>query len=135
MGGETAARLRLHPAQRLAANECLINLDSEIDRLLQEPHSAVNGHRQEAIYKRGLVTMVVFAFEAGGFLREHVVPEGEVLIRLVDGELTVKTPEREYRLGRNDVLVLAPGVKHDVYACQPSRMLLTVHLENAHSAM
>ena len=133
MGGETAARLREHPAQRFAADEYVINLDSETDHLLQEPHAAINGHRQEAIYKHGPVTMVVFVFEAGGFLREHVVPDGTVLIRLVDGDMTVKTPEREYRLGRNDVLVLAPGVKHDVCAVQQSRMLLTVHLKNPDS--
>ena len=130
---DTTSRLREHPAQRLAADECLINLDNEADRLLQEPHAAVNGHRQEAIYKHGPVTMVVFTFDAGGFLREHVVPDGTVLIRLVEGDVTVKTPEREYRLGRNDVLALAPGVKHDVYAAEPSRMLLTVHLEKHHS--
>jgi len=60
--------------------------------------------------------MVVFSFDPGGFIREHVVPDGAISVHVLEGELTVKTSEKEHRLGQNSVLLLAPGVKHDVAA-------------------
>ena len=127
------SRLREHPAKRFAPSEHSLSLDEEFDKLSGEKHPAVNGHRQEAIYKHGPMTLVVFAFDSGGFMKEHEVRDGTVTIHVLEGDLTVRTSENEYRLSRNGVLLLAPGVKHDVMAAQQSRMLLTVNLEGPKS--
>ena len=39
--------------------------------------------------------------------------------------MNVATAEHEYVLGPNDLLLLDPGVPHDLKAIEPSRMLMT----------
>ncbi|HET6381902.1 MAG TPA: hypothetical protein VFJ58_00800 [Armatimonadota bacterium] len=134
MGSQTHPRLREHPSKRFVVPEHCLNLDTESQKLDREAHPPINGHGQEAIYKQGPITLVIFTFEPGGFLKEHVVPDGAVSIHVIEGELTIKTPASERRLRQNDILLLAPGVKHDVSAINRSRLLVTVHLEGNEGA-
>jgi quercetin dioxygenase-like cupin family protein len=122
-------RLREHPSERFAPPEHLLDLHHEIDELRREPHKAIDGHRQKALYKFGGKTIVVFAFEANGCLKDHVVPDGSVVIQILEGVFTVKTPTAEHQMNRGHLLLLAPGIIHSVTASQTGSMLLTVQLE------
>jgi quercetin dioxygenase-like cupin family protein len=119
-------RLRPHPGDRFAAKVQLLDLGSATARLRAEPHEAVAGHRQIAIFRSGPVTLVLFTFEPGARLKEHRT-EGVVTIHLLGGRLDVTGDGRTHQLAPGQVVALSPGVPHEVHAQARSEMLLTIH--------
>jgi quercetin dioxygenase-like cupin family protein len=77
------------------------------------------------IYRKADVTLVLFDFQAGARLRDHRA-DAQVTILAVAGLLEVSTPAQRHRLPEGSLLVLDPGVQHDVFAPEKSLMLLTV---------
>jgi quercetin dioxygenase-like cupin family protein len=122
------ARLRRAPVERFAGPEHVYNLAEIAEKLRAEPHPATNGHRQITIAHNGSVALVLFDFEAGGRLVDHVA-DGLVTIHALTGHVQVKTAEGERELDAGTLLVLSPGVAHDLHASVPSQVLLTVHME------
>ncbi len=121
-------RLREHPRERFAEAERLLDLDRQFDELLDEPHGPVDGHRQIAVAHRRGMTLVLFYFERGGHMPDHEV-DGAVTIHVLDGDLEIHTDERAHRVENGQMLILEPGVTHDVEAHTDSKMLLTVAVE------
>ena len=122
------ARLRRAPVERFAGTEHVYNLAEIAAQLRAEPHPGTDGHRQMAITHHGSVALVLFDFEADGRLVDHVA-DGLVTIHALAGHVQVKTSEGELELDAGTLLVLAPGVAHDLHASVPSQVLLTVHME------
>jgi quercetin dioxygenase-like cupin family protein len=122
------ARLRRAPVERFAGTEHVYNLAEIAEKLRAEPHPATDGHRQMTIAHHGSVALVLFDFEAEGRLVDHVA-DGLVTIHALTGHVQVKTSEGEHELGAGTLLVLSPGVAHDLHASVPSQVLLTVHME------
>jgi quercetin dioxygenase-like cupin family protein len=123
-------RLRQHPARRFAAPEHLIDLHEAVIALRGEPHAGTSGHRQKALYRHGPVECIIFVFEQGSELHDHVVTGGPISIEVLEGLLSVKTAAGErHQMNAGSLLLLAPGVTHSVKASQPTSMLLTVHLD------
>lgn len=118
-------RLRPHPEDRLAAPVQHIDLPATFAALLREPHPPVSGHRQIAVFRRGHVTILAFAFDAGGLLKEHRA-DGVVTIHALTGHLKVTFDDATHELAAGQLLALAPGIEHSVQAVQASTMLLTV---------
>ena len=128
-GVSETARLRQRPAERFSAPEHQIDLCAVADELRQEIHPAISGRRQETLFKRGSVTVTLFVFDRGGRLDEHVAPSGSVSIHVLSGSLNVETATQTHALLSGTMLLLAPGVRHSLYAVQATQMLLTVSLE------
>ena len=128
----TAPRLREAPTARFSGPQHAFDLIEMSAHLLNEVHPGANGHRQMTIYRHDATTMVLFAFEAGGKLADHKA-NGLVTIHALDGALTIEvqseTGWQTHELRASQLLVLSPGVLHNVMAQEASRMLLTVHLE------
>lgn len=122
------ARLRRPPAERFAGAEHVYNVADIAAQLRVEPHPAKDGHRQVTIVHHGSVALVLFDFEQGGRLVDHVA-DGLVTIHTLAGHIQVKTREGRHELDAGTLLVLSPGVAHDLYAAMQSQVLLTVHLE------
>ena len=122
------ARLRRAPVERFAGTEHVYNLAEIAAQLRAEPHPGTDGHRQMAIAHHGSVALVLFDFEADGQLVDHVA-DGLVTIHALAGHVQVKTSEGEHELDAGALLVLSPGVAHDLHASVPSQVLLTVHME------
>jgi len=122
------ARLRPAPAERFAGPEHVYDLADIAAQLRAEPHPAAGGHRQMTIVHHGSVALVLFDFEADGRLVDHVA-DGLVTIQTLAGLVAVRTSEADHQLGAGSLLVLSPGVAHDLHASVPSQVLLTVHLE------
>jgi len=122
------ARLRRAPVERFAGTEHVYNLAEIAAQLRAEPHPATKGHRQMTIAHHGSVALVLFDFEADGRLVDHVA-DGLVTIHVLAGRVQVKTSEGEHELGAGTLLVLSPGMAHDLHASVPSRVLLTVHMQ------
>jgi quercetin dioxygenase-like cupin family protein len=123
-------RLRPPPAERFKGPSHVFDLDAVADRLRSEDHPSRHGHRQMTLFQRDHITHVAFTFEPDGHLAEHAAP-GLVTIHVHSGRLAVKEEGREHDLSSGQVLVLAPGVPHDVRAKERSIMMLTVHVERA----
>lgn len=122
-------RLRPSPQQREAGPELLLDLLATLRALREEPHPSTDGHRQISLLHRGHLRLVLFAFEAGGFLPRHRAP-GLVLIHVLAGTLHVHTPDTRYEIGTGQVLVLDRDVEHEVEALEASDMLLSVHMDD-----
>lgn len=121
-------RLRTHPSERFQGPSHVFDLDAVVRDLRAEDHPARGGHRQITLFQREHLTHVVFAFDKGGSLAEHTT-RGLVTIHVHAGTLDVRESGREHRLSAGQLLVLDPGVPHDVTAREASVMLLTVHVE------
>jgi quercetin dioxygenase-like cupin family protein len=121
-------RLRPHPSERFAGTSRAFDLEEVLRELRAEPHPGKDGHRQITLFQRPPVTQVLFSFTAGGELREHSAP-GLVTIHVLEGRLEVHADGEDHSLPGGNMLVLNPGVPHDVRAPETSAMLLTVHLE------
>jgi quercetin dioxygenase-like cupin family protein len=63
-------------------------------------------------------------------LKDHAA-DGYVSVHVLSGELRMTTAGNEYRMPSGSLLVLRPGVRHDVRAELASQMLLTVRLDPA----
>jgi quercetin dioxygenase-like cupin family protein len=124
---QDAGRLRRPPAERFAGPEHVFNLAAVAGTLGREDHPGADGHRQLTLFHAGDLALVLFDFEAGGLLAGHEA-DGFVTIHTVAGVLEVSTPEAIHELPAGSLLVLAPGVRHDVSARVASQMLLTVYL-------
>lgn len=125
MSGD-AGRLRRRPSERFAGSEHTFDLHQIAKSLLREAHPAKDGHRQMTIYHRDGLGLVLFQFEAGGRLADHAA-DGVVNIHALSGRLTVTTVGGTNHLSAGQLLVLASGVRHEVYADESSAMLLTIH--------
>jgi quercetin dioxygenase-like cupin family protein len=119
-------RLREHPRDRLAAPVQVIGLGEASAQLRAELHAPVAGHRQVTLVRRGPVTIILFAFEGNGTLKEHRA-DGEVVIHVLSGGLHVTAGDDGRDLGPGSLMALAPGLLHSVRAVVASEMLLTIH--------
>jgi quercetin dioxygenase-like cupin family protein len=119
-------RLRDHPKERLALPAQVIDLVAAAARLRAESHGPIAGHRQIAVARQGPVTVILFAFEPDGLLKEHRA-DGEVLIQVLRGRLQVTADHEDRTIGPGTIVALAPGLPHSVRALEATDMLLTVH--------
>lgn len=118
-------RLRTPPKERLAAPVQILDLDSSIAQLRSELHAPVSGHRQVVLVRRGAVTIILFVFDAGGFMKEHKA-SGEVTIQVLNGQLTVTVEDTVHTLKAGTLLSMAPEAMHALHAPYGCEMLLTV---------
>lgn len=123
-------RRRESPSKRFAGPEHAFDLRRETEALFLEAQRGQSGHRQKALYKHGPVSINLFVFDQGSGLKEHVVQEGSVAIQVLEGELRVETTGGQHTLQSSGLLILAAGTPHSVTALQPTRMLLTIHLDD-----
>lgn len=123
-------RMRPAPRERFAGREHLFDLVAESEKLRAEPGGPRNGHRQITLFRGGGISVVLFDFEADGWLKDHAA-DGYVSVIVLDGKLQMSTAAGDYLMPSGSLLVLSPGVRHDVRALTPSRMLLTVRLDPA----
>lgn len=121
-------RLRQHPRDRFLAPQHQYDLDEVARKLKQESDAGQAGHRQETLYKHGPTTVALYLFGHLTRLPPHRT-KGVVAIHLLEGHLQVTAEGQVHDLHARQLLVLAPGVEHDVVARAESRMLLTVHLD------
>jgi quercetin dioxygenase-like cupin family protein len=116
-------RRRIPPRERFSGSERVFNLDKAFADLPGES-TPRQGHMQKALYRLGPTTTAIFAFEKGGAIEQHTA-EGESIIHVLSGRLSVRTSKSKHELRANDLLLLNPGVPHDLEALEPTRMLMT----------
>ena len=122
-------RLRPHPAERFSSPQHQYNLGVAVAKLREEMRSGEAGHRQQSLYKHGGISISLFLFGRLTRLPPHRV-KGVVSIHVLKGHLRIMAEGESHDLLSSDLLVLGPGIEHDVVAHQESEMLLTVQLEH-----
>ncbi len=122
-------RLRPRPDERFTGESHVFDLGVALRELRAEAAQTQRGHRQITILKHMAVTQILFSFEAGSELKDHVT-RGLVTIHVLEGHLTVLADGHDHELSVGNVLILNPDVAHNVRAAETSAMLLTVHLES-----
>ena len=118
-------RLRPHSHERLAAPVQRFDFAATTALLRAEAHASVSGHRQIALVRRGSLSVILFAFEADGFIKEHST-DGEVTIHVLAGQLDVTVNGDVLHVNAGELVALAPKQPHAVRAPVASDMLLTV---------
>lgn len=119
---------REHPRDRFRASERVIDLARVARELRSASTPSGSGHRQVAVHRRGPTTIALFVFEPGGELKEHRV-EGQNCVHVLRGSVEVHTPTEVHALHGGQMLMLDPGVPHDLKAGVASEVLVTIHLE------
>ncbi|HMM82265.1 MAG TPA: cupin domain-containing protein [Terrimesophilobacter sp.] len=71
------------------------------------------------------VRVVILTFAAGHVLKEHSAPF-PLLLQALDGELIVRAGGQENTLRPGGLLRLDDGMRHEVEAITPSRLMLTL---------
>ncbi len=127
MSTPSESRLREHPDQRFAGLIHHVDLNEAVERLRHEPVRLTHGHRQMALYHHGSLTVALFQFNPDGGLEKHVA-DAAVIIHVLEGTISVKTAESTTTLTSGQMLMLPPGVPHDLTAPHPALVLLTVCL-------
>ena len=126
--GRTTDRLRPQPEERFAGVARTIDLGAALAALRAEEHEGQGGHRQITLFHRPPVAHVLFAFDSGSALKKHAA-KGLVTIHVLEGRMKVWADSLEYDLPAGQILILNPGVLHDVRSVEAGAILLTVHME------
>lgn len=116
---------RRPPRERFAGTDHVFDLGRIAAGLRDESYPVHDGHRQIAIFRKGSLALIVFDFDAGGRLVDHRA-DAYVTIMALAGRLEVSTPSQTHHVPAGSLLVLDPGVPHDVLAPEASQMLLVV---------
>jgi quercetin dioxygenase-like cupin family protein len=124
-----AARLRPQLESRFAASQHVFDLGAAASKLKQEFQAGEEGHRQISLYKQDSATVALFVFGHLTRLPPHRA-KGIVTIHPFKGHLQIAAEGQAHALRPGNLLVLGPGVEHDLVAYEESEMLLTVHLTN-----
>lgn len=122
-----AERLRPHPQERFAGEVQVFDLTASAGALRAEPHEAVEGHRQLALYRHGPVTLLLFLFDSGASLPEHQYP-GLVTVQALRGAFRVQVPGVEIGIRAGQIASVAPGVPYCLVADDAADALVTMHL-------
>jgi len=120
---------RTPPRERFAHDWIQFDLHKESEALASEPREGHLGHRQIALYKHGGASASLFRFKRGGSMPEHKTEDGTVCIQVIEGRISLTMKGEKHSLETGGLLVLAPGIPHDVLAEQDSVMLLMVCLD------
>lgn len=101
----------------------VLDLEREADRLLAELPG--RSRRSENIARESGVSLVLMALEGGHRLDDHAA-QGVVTVHVLRGRATVRADGTERELGPGQVVLMQPGVRHDVIAGEQAVILLTV---------
>ncbi len=113
------------PAERMAVREEPIDLAIETAKLKRDAAWKTGTHSALALMHEPELRIVLLAFKEGGSLREHRC-EGRFTLQALSGNIRVRLPGRFVELPAGRLLIVEPGVMHDVEATQESTCLLTL---------
>jgi quercetin dioxygenase-like cupin family protein len=100
-----------------------LDLETAADELTAR--LAGHGRQSQSLARESGTSLVLMAMEAGDQVAEHSA-RGVVTIQALRGEGVVSADGRQYPLGKGQVVMFQPGVRHSIAADQRSVFLLTV---------
>lgn len=130
MEDQNTTRLRPKPESRFATPQHAFDLNAVVLKLKEESQAGEEGHRQVTLYKQDSTTVALFVFGHLTRLPPHRA-KGIVIIQVLKGHLQITAEGQAHSLRTGNLLVLGPGVEHDLVAYEESEVLLTVNLNAA----
>ncbi len=100
-----------------------IELDAVADQLV----SQLPGKRRETknLARESGVSVLMMAMEAGDAVREHSA-DGMVTVQALRGCTVLSVGEESFQLLPGHLIMLQPGIRHDIRAEEQSVVLLTI---------
>ena len=90
-----------------------------------EPAYKNDGHTARTLVREAAIRVVLIAMRTGAKIAQHRSQQS-ASIHAVTGHVRLALPDRVVDLPAGSLLVLAPGVAHDVEAVGDSALLLTL---------
>ncbi|MEP7049514.1 MAG: AraC family ligand binding domain-containing protein [Pseudomonadota bacterium] len=84
-----------------------------------------DGHSARTLLREADLRIVLLVMKAGSTMKEHRVSETASIYALT-GHVRLRLPDRVAALSGGSLLVLEPGLQHDVEALEESSLLLTL---------
>ena len=114
-----------HEADALSAPVMKFNLPREIESLTREPRFAEGKPSSKTLVKEPDLRLVLVALKAAGRMEEHNA-SGPTSIQAIAGRLRLTLRDRIVELATGDLLIMEPGVMHDVEALEDCAFLITI---------
>jgi quercetin dioxygenase-like cupin family protein len=89
-----------------------------------DPDSAAR-HRAEILVKSDTLRVVLVTALSGGTLHDHSAP-GPITIHVIDGSFALTVDGRRQVVSADEVVVMSPGVNHEVECVDDGSFLLTI---------
>jgi quercetin dioxygenase-like cupin family protein len=116
---------KTHSTDALAAPILHFNLDDERQKLLTQEEYQRGGQASTTLVKEVDLRIVLICLRASGRMEAHKA-SGPISVQPLQGSLRLALPDRTAELAVGDLLVLEPGMVHDVEAIEDSSFLLTI---------
>jgi quercetin dioxygenase-like cupin family protein len=116
---------RQRPAERVAVRQEFIDIAAETAKLKEDPAWNSGKHSARTLLNEPEFGIVLLALKKGGSLNEHRY-EGRFTLQTLSGDVRVHLPDHVVELPAGRLVVVGPGVVHDVEAAQESTCLLTL---------
>lgn len=100
-----------------------VDLDGVADRLIATLPG--HGRRSENLAREAGVSLIMMAMEGGDLLREHST-DGVIMVQVLRGHTTLTVGKETFGLRSGELVMLQPGVRHDLRAEEQSVVLLTI---------
>ena len=111
--------------QRTVEGDVLLHHLTQEESMLDHELLARSGRTARTLVKEGPMRLTMMALAPDGDLPEHSTDD-PVSIHILHGSAIFRALGNEYTLATNDMLVLAPGVRHSARSAQGCTFLLTV---------
>jgi quercetin dioxygenase-like cupin family protein len=105
--------------------DVLLHHLTQDERMLAPDLLARTGRTARTLVKEGPLRLTMLALAPGGDLPEHST-DGPISIHMLEGGAVFSAMGNEYTVATNDMLVLAPGVRHSARSANGCTFLLTV---------
>ncbi len=111
--------------QRTVKGDVLLHHLTQDESTLDDDLLTRSGRTARTLVKEGPLRLTMLALAAEGDLPEHST-DGPVSIHILKGSAVFHVMGIDYTLATNDILVLAPGVRHSARSAEGCTFLLTV---------
>ena len=113
------------PGHERPASACRFTLIQEIDELRNAPQYRTSGHAARTLFKRPELRVVLIVLRRNAELKAHRTNQ-PVSIHTLMGRIGVALPDGGAVQDIGGLLVIEPGVMHDVRALTDSAFLLSM---------
>lgn len=102
-----------------------LDLPAEIAALESSEVLRREGHTAKTLMKFPELRVVLLELQAGAQLGEHET-KGRLTLQVLRGHVALRLEEREVELSAGALFAIAPQLRHDLAAREPSSVLLTI---------
>lgn len=104
-----------------------IDTPAFIEQLKNERSWEKNDRNGITVFKSDKLTVVLTAIKSGAFIQDYAV-DGYLTIQVLEGEINIKTDDRDINLATGQSMVFHPGLSHSVVILSDAVIMQTTFL-------